>query len=81
MQEDQTYGNADEIFEINDFTVVTEYERFIVQLEAILHDWNLQGRRPSALGHLDKVCFIVCGVLGFLDKLGLNNVLKNKNIC
>lgn len=56
LLEDQIYGNTDEIFEINDFTVVTEYERFIVQLEAIIHDWNVQGRRPSSVGHFNKVC-------------------------
>jgi hypothetical protein len=53
--DDQIFGTAEDIFEINDFTVVTEYERFIVQLESILHDWNICGKRSSAIGNFDKV--------------------------
>ncbi|KAI6170653.1 Rab3 GTPase-activating protein catalytic subunit [Aphelenchoides bicaudatus] len=52
--EEQLDAQAEEIFEINDFTVVTEYERFAVQLEAIIHDWGIPGRRPSNEGHFDK---------------------------
>ncbi len=37
----------DEIFEINDFTAVTEFERFTVSLETILHEWQLNGYAPQ----------------------------------
>jgi hypothetical protein len=57
--EEQLDAQAEEIFEINDFTVVTEYERFAVQLEAIIHDWGVQGRRPSSVDRFDQVGF--CG--------------------
>uniref|UniRef100_A0A1I7XM56 Uncharacterized protein n=1 Tax=Heterorhabditis bacteriophora TaxID=37862 RepID=A0A1I7XM56_HETBA len=35
-----------EIFEINDFTVVTELERFVVAIEALIQEWGLSGFRP-----------------------------------
>lgn len=34
-------GNNDEIFEINDFTVITDLERFAVSLESAIYDWKL----------------------------------------
>lgn len=54
---EQLDAQPEEIFEINDFTVVTEYERFIVQLESIVHDWGIRGRRPSSESHFDAVIF------------------------
>ncbi|CAD5226992.1 unnamed protein product [Bursaphelenchus xylophilus] len=45
---------TDEVFEISDFTVVTESECLIVALESQINEWKLQGRRPSALRLIDK---------------------------
>ncbi|CAD5220148.1 unnamed protein product [Bursaphelenchus okinawaensis] len=45
---------TDEVFEINDFTVVTEGEVLIVALESQFNEWNLKKVRPSAVKQLDK---------------------------
>uniref|UniRef100_A0A915DMH3 Uncharacterized protein n=1 Tax=Ditylenchus dipsaci TaxID=166011 RepID=A0A915DMH3_9BILA len=53
MEEDKlTTIEADEdIFEINDFTVVTELEIFIVAIETVLHDnkWLVEGKKTEAI--------------------------------
>ncbi|KAI6229485.1 Rab3 GTPase-activating protein catalytic subunit [Aphelenchoides besseyi] len=61
-------ADESEIFEINDFTVVTEFERFVVQLEAILHEWNAIGTRPSALPFLKQKLQSKSKTVTFKDK-------------
>lgn len=51
----------DEVFEISDFTVVTEWERFIVNLESVLHDWQLNKKRRYA--QLQKVRRYIIDIL------------------
>ncbi|ETN83660.1 hypothetical protein NECAME_17390 [Necator americanus] len=36
----------EEVFEIDDFTVITEFERFVVAIEALVQEWGLIGARP-----------------------------------
>ncbi|WKY09138.1 hypothetical protein Q1695_001919 [Nippostrongylus brasiliensis] len=38
-------GEGDEVFEIDDFTVITEFERFVVAIEALLQEWGVIGPR------------------------------------
>ncbi|VDL85974.1 unnamed protein product [Nippostrongylus brasiliensis] len=38
-------GEGDEVFEIDDFTVITEFERFVVAIEALLQEWGVVGPR------------------------------------
>ncbi|KJH43529.1 hypothetical protein DICVIV_10440 [Dictyocaulus viviparus] len=38
-------GGEEEVFEIDDFTVITELERFVVAIEALVQDWGLIGER------------------------------------
>uniref|UniRef100_A0A914XNS7 Uncharacterized protein n=1 Tax=Plectus sambesii TaxID=2011161 RepID=A0A914XNS7_9BILA len=40
-------AQSEEIFEINDFTVVSELERFVVCIEAVIHEWQLSGKRQK----------------------------------
>lgn len=39
-------GEDEEVFEIDDFTVITEFERFVVAVEALVQEWGLIGTRP-----------------------------------
>ncbi|VDM77425.1 unnamed protein product, partial [Strongylus vulgaris] len=39
-------GEDEEVFEIDDFTVITELERFGVSIEALVQEWGLIGARP-----------------------------------
>ncbi|RCN30828.1 hypothetical protein ANCCAN_23401 [Ancylostoma caninum] len=39
-------GEEEEVFEIDDFTVITEFERFVVAIEALVQEWGLIGTRP-----------------------------------
>uniref|UniRef100_A0AC34QV35 Rab3 GTPase-activating protein catalytic subunit n=1 Tax=Panagrolaimus sp. JU765 TaxID=591449 RepID=A0AC34QV35_9BILA len=41
-------GGTD-IFEITDFTVITDSEQFIVSVENVLHEWNLSGASPNGV--------------------------------
>ncbi len=34
-------SSTDDIFEISDFTVVTDWEKFILELETLIHEWQL----------------------------------------
>uniref|UniRef100_A0A158P688 Rab3 GTPase-activating protein catalytic subunit n=1 Tax=Angiostrongylus cantonensis TaxID=6313 RepID=A0A158P688_ANGCA len=36
---------VEEVFEIDDFTVITEFERFVVAVEALVQEWGLTGER------------------------------------
>lgn len=42
-------SETEEVFEINDFTVVTETEHLIVFIESQLHEWGLNGKRRSGV--------------------------------
>lgn len=48
----------DEVFEINDFTVVTEGEHFVLRLETQLNEWALSGKRPNLACPSKNVCFL-----------------------
>ncbi|EYB82059.1 hypothetical protein Y032_0368g74 [Ancylostoma ceylanicum] len=39
-------GEEEEVFEIDDFTVITEFERFVVAIDALVQEWGLIGTRP-----------------------------------
>ncbi|KAJ1345769.1 Rab3 GTPase-activating protein catalytic subunit [Parelaphostrongylus tenuis] len=38
---------VEEIFEIDDFTVITEFEHFVVAVEALVQEWGLSGERQQ----------------------------------
>lgn len=40
-------GEADEVFEIDDFTVITGFEHFVVAIEALVQEWGLTGTRQK----------------------------------
>ncbi|CAJ0935600.1 unnamed protein product, partial [Mesorhabditis belari] len=52
------FPGSEEIFEISDFTVVTELEQFVVSVEAIIHEWGLSGTEtrpgPPKLTNITK---------------------------
>ena len=52
--------DAEDVFEINDFTVVTEFERLTAQLEVCFHEWNICGTRPSTSRIYDRVWIYLC---------------------
>ena len=41
-------GGSD-VFEITDFTVITDSEQFIVMIENALHEWSLGGQSPAGV--------------------------------
>ena len=41
-------GGSD-VFEITDFTVITDSEQFIVMIENALHEWSLGGESPPGV--------------------------------
>lgn len=43
------FPGVEEVFEINDFTVVTELEQFVVRIEAVLQEWQLSGGSSTTL--------------------------------
>ncbi|XGW05805.1 hypothetical protein V3C99_016283 [Haemonchus contortus] len=38
-------GEEEDVFEIDDFTVITEFEHFVVAIEALIQEWGLVGVR------------------------------------
>lgn len=45
----KTMGSVDEeIFEITDFTCVTDWERFVNDLESRIRDWQLNDEAPTS---------------------------------
>lgn len=53
MSRDSPFGELiegnEEIFEINDFTTVTELECFVAALETVVHDWGLGGGKTDGI--------------------------------
>ena len=42
-------SGSDDIFEITDFTVISDFEQFIVTLENAIHEWNLGTSNPTGV--------------------------------
>uniref|UniRef100_A0A7E4W492 Rab3 GTPase-activating protein catalytic subunit n=1 Tax=Panagrellus redivivus TaxID=6233 RepID=A0A7E4W492_PANRE len=48
---------SDDVFEITDFTVISDTETFIVTLENAIHEWNLGGANASGVKRRESVPF------------------------
>lgn len=53
-----------EIFDINDFTTASDWERFIVQIEELVNEWKLNANNNDGL---------------LADKTNLDDVITLKN--
>lgn len=74
-------GGGD-IFEITDFTVVTDSEQFIVTIENVLHEWNLTGssssgvKRPRSRPFPSVSYFVLLSIYEYVENSGFLTTLQ-----